>query len=53
MSDTVVAKCCRCSEEKECTLEVDPLLAEIYPEDGPYEEDYWCDDCLSDRSDER
>lgn len=30
----------------------DPYLDEVFPEDGPYNDELWCDECYDNRHDE-
>jgi len=30
----------------------DPLLAEVFPEDGSHEKTWWCEDCYDGRKDQ-
>jgi uncharacterized protein with PIN domain len=41
----------RCNEcgKKATKKETDPYMEELYPEDGPYEEEWLCDECYQER----
>jgi hypothetical protein len=45
-------KCSRCGEKKPCLMTSDPFSREVFPEDGPYEEAPWCEDCFDARADD-
>ncbi len=41
-------KCNHCGKKaiEKCP---DPYMEELYPEDGPYEDEWWCEECLEER----
>lgn len=38
--------------EDEMRFAPNPFMSEIYPEDGPYPESWWCDECYQNCADD-
>lgn len=46
------AICCWCQTEKLCDFVEDPFLSEVFPVDGPFEKNWWCEECYTERHEE-
>jgi hypothetical protein len=46
------AECDSCGEIAPCIFLPDPFMSEVFPEDGPYPEKFWCEKCYENRQDE-
>jgi hypothetical protein len=44
------AICDWCKLRTATIYDSDPFLSEVYPEEGPYPDELWCDECHDERA---